>query len=71
MSPVAKISRVLVAVDFDEASASALKMAGVLASTADADVTVFHSSISEAPAYFTANQRSPPERRSDRPVHAS
>ena len=31
MSPVAKISRVLVGVDFDEASASALKMAGVLA----------------------------------------
>ena len=40
MSPVAKISPVLVGVDFDEASASALQMAGVLASTLDADVTV-------------------------------
>ena len=37
MSPVAKVSRVLVGVDFDDASASALKMAGVLASTWDAD----------------------------------
>jgi nucleotide-binding universal stress UspA family protein len=56
MSPVAKISRVLVGADFDEASASALKMAGVLASTWDADITVFHSSTPEAPAYFTADQ---------------
>ena len=56
MSPVAKISRVLVGVDFDDASASALKMAGVLASTWDADITVFHSSTPEAPAYFTADQ---------------
>ena len=56
MSLVAKISRVLVGVDFDEASASALKMAGVLASTWDADITVFHSSTPEAPAYFTADQ---------------
>ena len=56
MSPVAKISRVLVGVDLDEASASALKIAGVLASTWDADITVFHSSTPEAPAYFTANQ---------------
>ena len=56
MSPVAKVSRVLVGVDFDEASASALKVAGVLASTWDADLTVFHSSRPEAPAYFTANR---------------
>ena len=56
MSPVAKVSRVLVGVDFDEASASALKMAGVLASTWDADITVFHASTLEAPAYFTADQ---------------
>lgn len=53
---IAKISRVLVGVDLDDASASALKMAGVLASTWDADVTVFHASTSEAPAYFTADQ---------------
>lgn len=56
MSPVATISRVLVGVDLDEASASALKMAGVLASTWDADVTVLHSATPEAPAYFTADQ---------------
>jgi nucleotide-binding universal stress UspA family protein len=56
MSPIAKISRVLVGVDLDEASASALKMAGVLASTTAADITVVHSSTPEAPAYFTAEQ---------------
>jgi nucleotide-binding universal stress UspA family protein len=56
MSPAADISRVLVGVDFDEASASALKMAGVLASTWDADITVLHSVTPEAPAYFTADQ---------------
>ena len=56
MSPVEKVSRVLVGVDFDDASASALKMAGVLASTWDADITVFHSSTPEAPAYFTSDQ---------------
>ena len=55
MSPP-KISRVLVGVDFDDASASALKIAGVLASTWDAAITVFHSSMLEAPAYFTADQ---------------
>ena len=40
MNPIAKISRVLVGVDLDEASASALTMAGVLASAWDADITV-------------------------------
>jgi nucleotide-binding universal stress UspA family protein len=56
MSPVAKISRMLVGLDFDEASASALKMAEVLASAWDAEITVFHSAMQEAPAYFTAAQ---------------
>lgn len=56
MSSPAKISRVLVGVDFDEASASALKMAGVLASVWDAEITVFHSANQEVPAYFTAAQ---------------
>ena len=56
MSPVEKVSRVLVGVDFDDASASALKMAGVLSSTWDADITVFHASTPDAPAYFTADQ---------------
>ena len=61
MSPVAKISRVLVGVDFDGASASALKIAGVLASAWDAEITVFHSAMQEAPAYFTAAQFEPLE----------
>lgn len=56
MSLVAKISRVLVGVDFDAASASALEMARVLASPWDADITVFHASTPDAPAYFTADQ---------------
>ena len=56
MSPVTKISRVLVGVDFDDASASALKMAGVLASAWDADITVFHAATQDVPAYFTAAQ---------------
>ena len=56
MTPVEKVSRVLVGVDFDDASASALKMAGVLSSTWDADITVFHASTPDAPAYFTADQ---------------
>jgi nucleotide-binding universal stress UspA family protein len=56
MSPVEKVSHVLVGVDFDDASASALRMAGVLASTWDADITVLHASTPDAPAYFTADQ---------------
>jgi len=55
MSP-AKVSRVLVGVDFDDASASALKMAEVLTSTWDAAITIFHASTPETPAYFTADQ---------------
>ena len=56
MSPVTKISRVLVGVDFDDASASALKMAEVLASAWDAEITVFHAAVLEVPAYFTGAQ---------------
>jgi nucleotide-binding universal stress UspA family protein len=56
MSPAVKPSRLLVGVDFDDVSASALTMAGALASTWDADITVFRSSTPEAPAYFTADQ---------------
>jgi hypothetical protein len=54
MSPVGKVARGLVGMDFVDASASALRMAGVLASTWDADITVFHASTSDAPASFTA-----------------
>jgi nucleotide-binding universal stress UspA family protein len=51
-----KISRVLVGVDFDDASASALKMAGALAAATNAEITVFHSAAVEVPAYFTGAQ---------------
>jgi nucleotide-binding universal stress UspA family protein len=56
MTAAAKISRVLVGVELDEASASALIMAGALASAWNAEITVFHSAAQEAPAYFTAAQ---------------
>ena len=56
MSPVAKISRVLVGVDFDEASASALSLAGALAAAWDAEITLLHSATLEVPAYFTGAQ---------------
>jgi nucleotide-binding universal stress UspA family protein len=56
MTDVAKISRVLVGVDFDEASAAALKMAGSLAGVWDAELTVLHAATEAVPAYFTASQ---------------
>jgi nucleotide-binding universal stress UspA family protein len=56
MSPDAKISRVLVGVEFDEASASALAFAGALAGAWEAEITVFHSAQLEVPAYFTGAQ---------------
>lgn len=56
MSPAPAISRVLVGVDFDDASAAALRMAAALAAPWNADITVFHSSTLEAPAYFTTDQ---------------
>jgi len=59
MSPVTKISRVLVGVDFDDASASALKMAGVLASAWDAEITVFHAADAGSARLF----HSSPDRR--------
>jgi nucleotide-binding universal stress UspA family protein len=56
MTGVTKISRVLVGVDFDEASAAALKFAGSLAAAWAAELTVFHSAVLTVPAYFTAAQ---------------
>ncbi|HET7698005.1 MAG TPA: universal stress protein [Vicinamibacterales bacterium] len=56
MSRIANITRVLVGVDFDDASTAALKMAGVLARAWDADMTVFHSAPREVPVYFTPDQ---------------
>jgi nucleotide-binding universal stress UspA family protein len=56
MTDVAKTSRVLVGVDFDDASAAALKMAASLASAWDGELTVFHAATEAVPAYFTASQ---------------
>jgi nucleotide-binding universal stress UspA family protein len=56
MTAPATISRVLVGVDFDEASASALRLAGALADAGEVDLTVFHAATLEVPAYFTAAQ---------------
>ena len=56
MTHVAKVSRVLVGVDFDEASTAALKMAARLAAAWGAELTVFHAASETVPAYFTASQ---------------
>lgn len=56
MTDAARISRVLVGVDFDEASAAALKIAGSLAAAWDAQLTLFHAATDAVPAYFTASQ---------------
>ena len=56
MTSVVKISHLPVGVDLDDASASALKMAEVLASAWDAEITVFHAATQDVPAYFTAAQ---------------
>lgn len=56
MTSRVEISRVLVGVEFDEASASALNLAAALAAAWNAEITVFHSATQEAPAYFTAGQ---------------
>jgi nucleotide-binding universal stress UspA family protein len=56
MTEIARISRVLVGVDFDEASAAALKMTASLATAWGAELTIFHAAIEDVPAYFTASQ---------------
>jgi nucleotide-binding universal stress UspA family protein len=56
MSPVVKVSRVLVGVEFDDASAAALKTAGVLAAAWGAEITAVHCATQDAPVYFTAAQ---------------
>ena len=56
MTPEVTISHVLVGVNFDDASAAALKMAGALAAAWDADITVCHAETAGRAAYFTAAQ---------------
>ena len=56
MSDSPKISRVLVGVDFDEASGAALEMAASLGAAWEAGLTVFHAAVEAVPAYFTSSQ---------------
>jgi hypothetical protein len=53
MTALANLSRLLVGVDFDDASASALQLAGALADAGEIDLTAFHAATLEVPAYFT------------------
>jgi nucleotide-binding universal stress UspA family protein len=49
-------TRILAAVDFGEASASAVALAGILAGRFGARLTVFHAETMEMPPYFTDDQ---------------
>jgi nucleotide-binding universal stress UspA family protein len=48
--------RIVVAVDFGEASASAVRVAGALARRFEAELTAIHAESFEAPPYFTRQQ---------------
>ena len=48
--------RILVPVDFGDASAKALRLAGEIARQFDAEVSALHAETFEAPPYFTAEQ---------------
>ena len=50
------IQRILVPVDFGNASASAVSLGGRLASACEATLTLLHAEAFEAPVYFTADQ---------------
>lgn len=52
----AAIRRILVAVDFDNASEAAVARAGALAEALQARLSVFHAGATDMPAYFTAGQ---------------
>jgi len=56
MNRIPKIARVLVGMDFDDASVSALKVAGALAEAWDAELTLLHAATQDVPAYFTPAQ---------------
>lgn len=56
MTPIVKLARVLVGMDFDEASGAALRVAASLAQAWQAEVTLFHSEPDDVPAYFTTRQ---------------
>lgn len=50
------IQRILVPVDFGEASAAAIALAGTLADGCGASLTLLHAEAVEAPVYFTRDQ---------------
>jgi nucleotide-binding universal stress UspA family protein len=50
------LKRILVAVDFGDASAAAVRMAGALAQGCGGQVTLLHAEAFEAPVYFTSEQ---------------
>lgn len=50
------IQRILVPVDFGEASAAAVTLAGTLADGCGASLTLLHAEAVDAPAYFTQDQ---------------
>ncbi len=54
--------RILVAVDFGEASARAVAVAGAIADRYDTHLTAIHADVIEAPAYFTHEQAGTIER---------
>jgi Universal stress protein family len=63
MTRSAHIARVVVGVDFDEASTGALMVASALASAGEAAVTLLHATTLEMPAYFTSAQMALEEER--------
>jgi nucleotide-binding universal stress UspA family protein len=56
MTTAATPTRILAAVDFGEASASAVALAGILAGRFGATLTVLHAETMEMPPYFTDDQ---------------
>jgi nucleotide-binding universal stress UspA family protein len=53
---MARISRILCPIDFSTHSAAALRLAGSLARTFDAEVRILHAQRVDAPVYFTSAQ---------------
>lgn len=57
MTAAAAIRHVMVGVDFDDPSASAVAVAGALAAALDARLTLVHAASIEMPPYFTGAQQ--------------
>ncbi|MEZ5316311.1 MAG: universal stress protein [Vicinamibacterales bacterium] len=56
VTPDLRLTTVLVAVDFGEASGRAVALAGAIAQRAGAELHAIHAETMDAPAYFTAEQ---------------